>query len=68
MKVLIDVGDHLYLEQIDMAKCYGNPKDAHIQSNRDMFYTAYGFNWPYFSYASKFNFIYIMNSFNPSFI
>jgi len=34
----------------------------------DKYYLAYAFNWPYFSYASKFNYILILNSFNPSFI
>ena len=34
----------------------------------DKFYMAYGFNWPYFSYASKMNYVFILNAFNPNFI
>ena len=31
-------------------------------------YMAYSFNWPYFSYATKMNFVFILNAFNPNFI
>lgn len=31
-------------------------------------YMAYGFNWPYFSYATKFNYVFILNAFNSNFI
>ena len=29
---------------------------------------AYAFNWPYFSYATKLNYVFILNSFNKDFI
>jgi len=29
---------------------------------------AYAFNWPYFSYTTKYNFTFILNTFNNSFI
>ena len=29
---------------------------------------AYGFNWPYFSYATMNNYVFILNAFNPNFI
>lgn len=29
---------------------------------------AYAFNWPYFSYATKMNYVFILNSFNKDFI
>jgi hypothetical protein len=57
----------MYLEKIDMEKSK-NPSDrfgAHIASNVDKYYFAYSFNWPYFSYANRLNFVYIMNAFNP---
>jgi hypothetical protein len=31
-------------------------------------YHALGFNWPYFSYGTKDNYLFILNAFNPSFI
>ena len=34
----------------------------------DATYMAYGFNWPYFSYATKFKKILIYNAFNPTFV
>ena len=53
-----------------MSKCH-NEEDrfmAHIDSNVDKYYFAYSFNWPYFAYANKINFIHVMNAFTPSFI
>ena len=43
---------------------------AHIQkkSYKHKYYMAYGFNWPYFCYASKYNYIFVLNAFNPNFI
>jgi hypothetical protein len=43
-------------------------KLAHTRECIDKFYMAYGFNWPYFAYASKRNFIQILNAFNVNFI
>ena len=36
-----------------------------IESVEEKHYHAYGFNWPYFSYAKKKNEIIILNAFNP---
>ena len=41
---------------------------AHISTCTDKMYMAYAFNWPYFSYSTKFNYIFILNSFNKDFI
>ena len=32
------------------------------------FYKGYGYNWPYFSYATQFKKVLILNCFNPSFV
>ena len=34
----------------------------------DKWYMAYSFNWPYFGYASKMNYVFVLNAFNPNFI
>lgn len=67
LKILIVIGDHMYLEKIDMSKCHNteNRFEAHIDTNVDKYYFAYSFNWPYFVFANKLNFIHVMNSFNP---
>ena len=41
---------------------------CHMSTIVDKFYMAYGFNWPYFSYATKMNYVFILNAFNPNFI
>ena len=66
-------GDYLFLDTIDLNKSndMSNPLakyDAHINTTSHKYYMAYGFNWPYFSYASKYNYIFILNAFNPNFI
>ena len=69
MKILSKLGDYIYLDTIDIAKSYGEePEDGHVDCCIDKYYMAYSFNWPYFSYASRFNFVLILNAFNPSFI
>ena len=32
------------------------------------YYSAVGFNWPYFSYGIKKDFVLVFNAFNPSFV
>lgn len=58
------------MDTIDLSKSK-DPMEkysAHINTCTDKFYMAYGFNWPYFSYASKYNFVFILNAFNPNFV
>jgi len=40
----------------------------HIESCVERQYSAYGFNWPYFSYGTKNCKVFVYNAFNPSFI
>ena len=70
MKILMNQGEHFYLDTIDIDMCYDKEKrkKAHITSVIDKVYLAYGFNWPYFSYATQFNYILIYNAFNVNFV
>ena len=43
-------------------------EQAHEGTCIDKMYMAYAFNWPYFSYATKMNYVFILNSFNKDFI
>lgn len=43
-------------------------RSQHQESVCEQMYMAYAFNWPYFSYATKMNFVFILNAFNPNFI
>ena len=66
LRILSKLGDYIYLDIIDIAKCYGNdPEEGHVDMTIDKYYMAYSFNWPYFSYASRHNFVLILNAFNP---
>lgn len=66
IKTLINIGETLYLDTIDISKSFGDdPEDAHISTNTYQGYSSYGFNWPYFSVASSDNFIFVLNTFNP---
>ena len=70
MKILMNQGDYLYLDTIDIDLCFQDRtrKQAHIMSVIDKMYMGYGFNWPYFSYATKFNYVFILNAFNRNFV
>ena len=79
MKTLSKVGDYLYLDVIDISKSYKQEglgteesaeedEDEHIEMTVDKHYSAYGFNWPYFSYGTKNKKVFVLNAFNPSFI
>ena len=66
LRVVMNQGDYLYLDTIEIDLCFEDEtrKDAHIASAIDKVYMAYGFNWPYFCYATVTNYIGIMNAFN----
>ena len=69
LKTLVQLGDYLYIDTIDIAKCFdSDPLEAVIDSVVEKHYHAQGFNWPYFSYGTKDNYVFILNAFNPSFI
>lgn len=70
LKYLICLDDKLYLDTIDLER--GLDKDDEMEgfagSCVQQYYSAFGFNWPYFSYATRRNFIIILNAFNPNFV
>ena len=70
MMILMNQGDYLFLDTIDLNSCMKESKrdSAHISTCTDKMYMAYAFNWPYFSYATKYNYTFILNSFNKDFI
>jgi hypothetical protein len=70
LKTLMNQGDYLFLDTIDLNLSADPQKkyEAHISTCIDKYYMAYGFNWPYFSYATMNNFVFILNAFNPNFI
>ena len=52
LKILMNQGDYLFLDTIDLTETSNTKYDAHVNTCLDKYYMAYGFNWPYFSYAS----------------
>lgn len=70
MKLLTIMDDQIFLDTIDLKIAQENedPEESVISTCRDMHYSAFGFNWPYFSFASKNNELFILNSFNPDFV
>ena len=69
MKVLSKLGDHIYVDTIDLDMCFDDdPTKSVIDTCVDKFYYAYSLNWPYFSFATKHNNIFIFNAFNKNFI
>lgn len=69
MKILSKLGDFIYVDTIDLSHSHDDDsEDEVIDTCVDKFYYAYGFNWPYFSFATKHNNIFIFNAFNKNFI
>lgn len=70
MRIIMNQGDYLFLDTINIDDCMDDKQrgNAHINTCIDKMYMAYGFNWPYFSYATKFNYVFILNAFNANFI
>jgi len=69
LKLLSIVGDTLYLDTIDIGKArQGLKSESHVAMTFESNYHSYGFNWPYFSYATQQQKVLIMNAFNPNFI
>lgn len=73
MVILSKAGENLYIDTISLELGYSedpnfDPDLAVIDTCVDNRYFAYGFNWPYFSFATKENFVLIYNAFNPNFI
>ena len=67
LKKMIKLGESIFCDTINLDKCYNEePTEAVIKSVEEKQYHAYGFNWPYFSYATKNNQVIILNAFNPS--
>ena len=69
MVILSKTGENLYIDTISLELGYKDDPDAAVVDTCvDNNYFAYGFNWPYFSFATKENFVFIYNAFNPNFI
>lgn len=69
MIIMSKTGDTMFVDTIQIDKCFqDDPDNAVVDTCIDCFYFAYGFNWPYFSFATKQNFIFIYNAFNEKFI
>ena len=70
LKTLMKCGEVLYIDTIDIAKAYTveDPEDAVIDTVVEQHYHSMGFNWPYFSYGTKNNKVFILNAFNPNLI
>ena len=75
LQTLCRVGDYLTFDVVDIEQASSISERtkkmnhvAHIASYEDRHYGAYGFNWPYFCYATKYNRIFVLNAFNPDFI
>jgi hypothetical protein len=69
LKLLSRIGDALYIDTLDIDKGYSeNPEDGVVGSVKDEHYHSIGFNWPYFSYGTKNNKVFVMNAFNPGLI
>lgn len=75
LKTLCRIGDYLTYDVVDIAKVdtlqshdRKTNSVAHLASYEDRHYGAYGFNWPYFCYATKYKRVFILNAFNPNFI
>ena len=66
--MLTMLGNRLYLDTIELDEV-GTPDRNHaIETIVEQADHALGFNWPYFSYVTKLNEIFILNAFNKSFI
>lgn len=69
LRTLIKIGDYLYQHTIDIDKGYHCKKlEAVTSLTVQRYYSGYGFNWPYFSYATKNRKVLILNCFNPNFV
>ena len=69
LKLLSRIGDALYIDTLDIDKGYTeDPEDGIVESVKDEHYHSMGFNWPYFSYGTKNNKVFVMNAFNPGLI
>lgn len=66
------LGSRLYIDTIELDEYVdgGEKTDRNhcIQSVMEQADHGFGFNWPYFSYVTKENDIFILNAFNKMFI
>ena len=70
LKILSRIGDVLYIDTMDVEKGYDskNPEAGVVGSVKEEHYHSIGFNWPYFSYGTKNNKVFVMNAFNPGLV
>lgn len=68
IKTLSRLGNKLYLDSIELDELVISKRNHALDSIVEHADHALGFNWPYFSFVTKDNFVYILNAFNKSFI
>ena len=63
------IPDHnVHAEEENEVKVYTKNTKVDTKSTIDNPYRAFGFNWPYFSYGTNENMVFIYNAFNPNFV
>lgn len=66
---MMQLGETFHLDTIDIDKCYNEEEnDEVIQQITENYYHSQAFNWPYYSFAIKADFVIILNAFNTSFV
>lgn len=69
LKVITQQGNHVFIETIDTNKANQGQQDyAVLQVVEEKHYHSPSFSWPYFSYATKNNKVFIYNAFNHRYV
>lgn len=69
LRILTQEGNHVFIETIDTALANeGRPEHSVLQVVEEKHYHAPSFSWPYLSYATKHNKVFIHNAFNQNHI
>ena len=73
MKILMKVGDDLYLDYVNTQQnAAGEVLNTEVcnetESSNERYYCAYSMNWPYFAFADISSYIYLYNAFNPNLV
>lgn len=72
LRTLIKIGDYLYQDTYNLELATMSAEDCAehkcVETTIQKFYGGYGFNWPYFSYATQNKKVLILNCFNPNFV
>lgn len=68
IKTLTRLGNRIYLDTIELDDGIITERNHAVDTIVEAADHAAGFNWPYYSFVTKDNFIFILNAFNKSFI